>query len=124
MNHLDDLFAAPGAPSEMHHQAGNIGSAPSSPPRRRPAPPLARLKEPHALAARHLINVGSGEDLTIRELAAMVARIVGFRGPVEWDANKPDGTPGSCLTQLAFCSLAGNRKPASKTVFTWPTRII
>jgi GDP-L-fucose synthase len=40
-----------------------------------------------------LYNVGSGSDLTIRELAALVARIVGYDGPVEWDTSKPDGTP-------------------------------
>ncbi len=40
-----------------------------------------------------LLNVGCGEDLTIRELAALIQRVVGYSGPVEWDASKPDGTP-------------------------------
>jgi GDP-L-fucose synthase len=40
-----------------------------------------------------MLNVGCGEDLTIRELAALVQRVVGYGGPVEWDASKPDGTP-------------------------------
>ncbi len=40
-----------------------------------------------------LYNVGSGSDLPIRDLAAMVARVVGYNGPVEWDASKPNGTP-------------------------------
>ena len=40
-----------------------------------------------------LLNVGCGEDLTIRDLAALVQRVVGYEGPVEWDATKPDGTP-------------------------------
>ncbi|MCB1126133.1 MAG: GDP-L-fucose synthase, partial [Verrucomicrobiae bacterium] len=40
-----------------------------------------------------LINVGSGSDLTIRELAEMVARIVGYTGKLHWDTAKPDGTP-------------------------------
>ena len=40
-----------------------------------------------------LINIGSGNDLTIRELAEMVAHIVGFAGEVRWDASKPDGAP-------------------------------
>lgn len=43
------------------------------------------------------INVGVGLDLSIRELAAMVADIVGFRGAIEWDASKPDGTPRKLL---------------------------
>ena len=40
-----------------------------------------------------LVNVGTGEDLTIRELAAVVQRVVGHQGEVVWDESKPDGTP-------------------------------
>jgi GDP-L-fucose synthase len=40
-----------------------------------------------------LLNVGKGEDATIAELATVVAGVVGYKGPVEWDADKPDGTP-------------------------------
>jgi GDP-L-fucose synthase len=40
-----------------------------------------------------LLNVGCGEDLTIRDLAGLVQRVVGYDGPVEWDSSKPDGTP-------------------------------
>jgi GDP-L-fucose synthase len=40
-----------------------------------------------------LINIGTGEDLTIQELAEMIARIVGFRGELAFDTSKPDGTP-------------------------------
>ncbi len=39
------------------------------------------------------INVGSGEDISIRELAGLVAEIVGFRGRIETDPGKPDGAP-------------------------------
>jgi GDP-L-fucose synthase len=39
------------------------------------------------------INVGTGEDLTIRELAETIGRVVGFRGTIEFDPSKPDGTP-------------------------------
>jgi nucleoside-diphosphate-sugar epimerase len=39
------------------------------------------------------INVGTGEDLSIRELAATIGRVVGFAGRTEYDATKPDGTP-------------------------------
>jgi GDP-L-fucose synthase len=39
-----------------------------------------------------LINIGCGEDLTIRELAQLVADVVGYHGQPEWDASKPDGT--------------------------------
>ncbi len=40
-----------------------------------------------------LINIGTGEDVTIRELAEMVARVLGFEGELVFDASKPDGTP-------------------------------
>ena len=40
-----------------------------------------------------LLNIGSGEDLTIRELAETVMRVVGFKGEIVFDASKPDGTP-------------------------------
>ncbi len=43
------------------------------------------------------VNVGTGVDLTIAELAATVAKAVGFDGPVEWDASRPDGTPRKLL---------------------------
>ena len=39
------------------------------------------------------INVGTGKEISIRELAALVARTVGFDGTLEFDASKPDGTP-------------------------------
>lgn len=39
------------------------------------------------------INVGSGSDLSIKELASIVAEVVGYQGVIEWDTSKPDGTP-------------------------------
>jgi len=44
-----------------------------------------------------LFNIGSGSDLTIRDLAARVAAIVGFEGETVWDASMPDGTPRKLL---------------------------
>jgi GDP-L-fucose synthase len=43
------------------------------------------------------INVGTGEDVTIRELAELVAAVVGFTGEIAWDSTKPDGTPRKLL---------------------------
>jgi GDP-L-fucose synthase len=43
------------------------------------------------------INVGVGEDITVRELAETVARIVGYEGDLAWDQSKPDGTPRKLL---------------------------
>ena len=39
------------------------------------------------------VNVGTGEDLTIRNLAEMVQEVVGFEGELRWNTDKPDGTP-------------------------------
>ncbi|MDA9867889.1 GDP-L-fucose synthase [Synechococcus sp. AH-224-I15] len=39
------------------------------------------------------LNVGTGVDLTIKELAEQIAAVVGFEGTIEWDSSKPDGTP-------------------------------
>ncbi|WP_119290501.1 GDP-L-fucose synthase family protein [Azohydromonas sediminis] len=44
-----------------------------------------------------LINIGTGEDLTIRELAELIAQVVGFRGRFVYDASRPDGTPRKLL---------------------------
>jgi GDP-L-fucose synthase len=43
------------------------------------------------------LNVGSGEDLSIKELAIRVAAAAGFTGKIEWDSSKPDGTPRKVL---------------------------
>jgi len=42
------------------------------------------------------INVGTGEDISIRDLAHLVCDVAGFRGGIEFDASKPDGTPLKC----------------------------
>lgn len=46
--------------------------------------------------AQH-VNVGTGTDITIKELAEAVAEVVGFEGSTEWDDTKPDGTPQKLL---------------------------
>ena len=42
---------------------------------------------------RDFLNIGTGEHISIKELAELVARIVGFEGQLRFDATKPDGTP-------------------------------
>jgi GDP-L-fucose synthase len=42
--------------------------------------------------ADYFLNIGTGRDLTIRELAEIVKEIVGFNGEIRWDSSKPDGT--------------------------------
>jgi GDP-L-fucose synthase len=44
-----------------------------------------------------LLNVGVGEDLSIAELAELVARVVGYAGQIRFDPSRPDGTPRKLL---------------------------
>lgn len=58
------------------------------------------------LAALHYdgsepVNLGSGEEISIRDLAALIARIAGFRGEIRWDASRPDGQPCRLETSRA-----------------------
>ena len=52
-----------------------------------------------------LINIGTGEDLSIRELAEVVCRVIGFEGKLEFDTTKPDGTPRKLLDVSRIHSL-------------------
>ena len=51
------------------------------------------------------INVGTGRDVTIAELATTMARVVGFEGDIEFDASKPDGTPRELMDVSRLGSL-------------------
>lgn len=44
-----------------------------------------------------IINIGTGKDITIKELAELIKNIVGFQGKINWDAKQPDGTPRKLL---------------------------
>jgi GDP-L-fucose synthase len=61
---------------------------------------LLRLENPP-----DLVNVGTGTDVTIRELTELVAEVVGYRGRIAWDAAKPDGTPRKLLDVSRLAAL-------------------
>lgn len=44
-----------------------------------------------------IVNIGTGEDLSIKELAKMIKDVVGYKGKINWDSTKPDGTPRKLL---------------------------
>lgn len=44
-----------------------------------------------------IVNIGTGEDLTIKDLAEAIKKIVGYEGELNWDSSKPDGTPKKLL---------------------------
>lgn len=52
-----------------------------------------------------ILNIGSGEETTIRELAERVAEVVGYSGRLEWDTTKPDGTPRKALDSSRLFAL-------------------
>ena len=52
-----------------------------------------------------IVNVGTGEDVTIKELAETIRDIVGYEGVIEWDTEKPDGTPRKLLDVSRLHSL-------------------
>ncbi|NBV06100.1 MAG: GDP-L-fucose synthase [Proteobacteria bacterium] len=57
-----------------------------------------------------LTNIGTGEDATIRELAELVQKTVGFTGELKFDSTKPDGTPRKCLDVSKINSLGWKAK--------------
>ena len=57
-----------------------------------------------------LINVGSGEDVSIKDLAKMVAGVVGYDGNIEWDTSRPNGTPKRPLDYSKISSLGWKPK--------------
>jgi GDP-L-fucose synthase len=61
------------------------------------------------------VNVGSGEDLTIRELAELVAKVVGFAGQVTTDPTKPDGTPQKLMSGARLAGMGWRPKIALET---------
>jgi len=71
----------------------------------------------------HLYNVGTGVDLTINDLALLIQSIIGHKGDLEWDTNKPDGTPRKLLDTRKLSSQGWNssitlEKGISKT-YAW-----
>ncbi|WP_126446654.1 GDP-L-fucose synthase family protein [Sulfuricystis multivorans] len=95
MNLPDEQFDAllTGAPLPLGEGAGVRAQPPST---------LGRRNE-----GKHppLINIGTGHDLTIRELAELVRDVVGYQGEIVFDASKPDGTPRKVLDVSRLAAL-------------------
>ena len=73
------------------------------------------------------VNVGVGEDLTIKELAEIVAEEVGFQGTTKWDTSKPDGTPRklldvSMLTELGWKAKTSLREGIALAIVDYRSR--
>jgi len=59
-----------------------------------------------------LVNIGTGEDVTIKNLADLVKQIVGFQGEIIWDTSKPDGTPRKLMDVSKLHGLGWHHKIA------------
>ncbi|MBI5409320.1 MAG: GDP-L-fucose synthase [Nitrospirae bacterium] len=70
-----------------------------------------------------IVNIGSGEDITIKELAELVKQIVGFKGEIIWDKTKPDGAPRKLLDISKIKALGWQPKiglsEGIKTTYEW-----
>ena len=60
--------------------------------------------------SREIINVGTGEDVTIKELAETIKDVVGFKGGITWDISKPNGTPRKVMNVDRMKSLGWKPK--------------
>ena len=94
---------------DRNHSTGRGGYIPS----------LGEIRNCH-------INVGTGKELTIRELSELVVKAVGFEGTVEFDANKPDGTMRKLIDVTKLHSLGWTHKveidEGVKKLFEWYKR--
>jgi GDP-L-fucose synthase len=73
-----------------------------------------------------IINVGTGVDITIKELAEKISSVVGYTGSIKWDTNKPNGTPRKLLnvdklTNLGWKYFIGLEEGLNKT-YDWYLR--
>jgi len=68
------------------------------------------------------VNIGSGSEITIRNLANLIASLTGFKGELRWDASKPDGQPRRCLDvsraerEFGFRAAIGFEEGLRKTI--------
>lgn len=60
------------------------------------------------------LNVGSGKEVTIKELAELVKEVVGFEGGLVWDSSKPDGTPRKLMDSSKLAGLGWTPKVSLK----------
>ena len=66
--------------------------------------------ELHALVADLFVNVGTGSEISIRDLATLVAEVEGYEGEIHWDTTKPNGTPRKLMDGLLMQKLGWEPK--------------
>lgn len=82
-----------------------------------------RYDEVAASVGAFHVNVGSGDEISISELAKIVAQVVGFEGEISWDQTRPDGTPRKVMDVTALKSLGWRPKytlrEGIETAYAW-----
>ena len=72
---------------------------------------------------REIVNIGTGSDITIAQLASMMADVTGFQGEIVYDASKPDGTPVKRLDVSKLSALGWQAQTSLndgiKDTYTW-----
>ena len=73
------------------------------------------------------VNLGTGMEITIKDLVELIARLTGFEGAIEWDSTKPDGQPRRCLdterarAMIGFEAQVGFEEGLRRTIEWWET---
>jgi GDP-L-fucose synthase len=71
------------------------------------------------------VNLGTGMEITIKDLVELIAKLTGFKGVIEWDASKPDGQPRRCLdterakSMIGFEAQVGFEEGLRRTINWW-----
>ena len=74
------------------------------------------------------VNLGSGCEISIRDLAVLISRLTGFTGKIRWDASKPNGQPRRCLDvrraeqEFGFRATTSLEQGLQETIRWWATR--
>ena len=77
----------------------------------------------HEVSQDYFVNVGTGTDVTIRDLAETIADVVGWNGEIQWDSSKPNSTPRklmdvSKMSELGWTARTSLREGIEKT-YRW-----
>ena len=81
------------------------------------------MRNYHAKDTGEFVNIGTGKDITIKELAEKIKNNVGFKGKINWDYTKPDGTPQEMLDVSKLENIGWNYKKVMnkgiKEIYDW-----
>jgi GDP-L-fucose synthase len=82
------------------------------------------LYQKHTLPMSSHVNIGTGSDITIRDVAELIAEVTGYTGRIEFDSNQPDGTPRKwlntdCMKQLGWTPSINLREGLIETYFSY-----